>query len=92
MVRVYNAIADERRRQDKKWGKDQRQPMFRWFVILMEEVGEASKAYLDHYWKGEPRERVTEELVQCGAVVVKMIEQWTTIGDSDESVFKKSGL
>ena len=92
MDSIIDMIKRERALQDAKWGDDQRQPMFRWFVILMEEVGEASKAYLDHHWRGDPKIAVTEELVQCAAVVVKMLEQWTTIGDCEESHFDKRGL
>lgn len=42
---VYEVI-DERHRQDAKWGP-QHHDIPVWLAILMEEVGEAAKAYLD---------------------------------------------
>ena len=44
--RVLAHVAAERGRQDAKWGPQHHYPA-EWFVILMEEVGEAAQAALD---------------------------------------------
>jgi NTP pyrophosphatase (non-canonical NTP hydrolase) len=66
--KIIAAIATERTRQDAKWG-EQNHSDCRWLAILMEEVGEASKAILE----GTTSE-FREELVQCAAVLVSWLE------------------
>ena len=43
---VFHAVAEERVRQEKKWGP-QHHPIAEWLVILGEEYGEACKAAND---------------------------------------------
>jgi NTP pyrophosphatase (non-canonical NTP hydrolase) len=61
-------IKTERMRQDAKWG-EQNHDDFKWLSILMEEVGEVSKAALEH---DEPE--VLKELSHVSAVAVAHIE------------------
>jgi NTP pyrophosphatase (non-canonical NTP hydrolase) len=61
-------IAAERQRQDAKWG-EQNHDDFKWLSILMEEVGEVSKAALEHDGPG-----VLKELSHAAAVAVAHIE------------------
>ena len=63
-------IMEERFRQDEKWGKDRTLENRTWLAILVEEVGEAAKADLDH----EPMTRLLGELTQVAAVAVAWIE------------------
>jgi len=74
---IYNEIFEERKRQDDKWGEQNHHP-YKWLSILMEEVGEASKAVLECDFKGSSRDYTLNsyrmELVQVAAVAVAMIE------------------
>ena len=65
---ALEAVSREREQQDKKWGIQNHAP-HTWLVILMEEVGEASKATLEMDW---PAYRA--EMVQVAAVAVAAIE------------------
>lgn len=69
-ARTLQAIAAERRRQDKKWG-EQNHDRFKWLSILGEEVGEANRAALE-----EHSDEYREELVQVAAVCVAAIESY----------------
>ena len=60
---ILEDIAEERRSQNRKWGK-QRHGFAVWLTILAEEVGELSKEILNHrWWKRE----AMEEYAQCRA-------------------------
>jgi len=61
-------ITTERGRQDAKWGP-QNHDFPKYYQILNEELGEASKAFLE---KDPTNLRV--ELIQCAAVMVAMLE------------------
>ena len=50
MDKILNEIKAERERQNKKWGEQNHKPI-EWIAILTEEVGEASKEALDHYFE-----------------------------------------
>ena len=63
-----NAIADERARQDAKWGQNF-VPLDRMVTILGEEFGEACRALLEQDWVN-----LDEELVQVAAVCSKFFE------------------
>lgn len=65
---LFHLIELEREAQDAKWGK-QEHPNERWMIIVMEELGEASKAILE----GHPT-RMTIELVQAMAVIMAWLE------------------
>lgn len=66
--KILDMIRDEREKQDDKWGEQNHHPL-KWMSILMEEVGEASKAILE-----EDNVNYVDELIQVAAVVVAMIE------------------
>lgn len=69
---IMDAIREERKRQDDKWGADRDLHPFEWLAILKEEVGEAAEIALhgrqdslDHY----------TELVQACSVTVAWAER-----------------
>jgi hypothetical protein len=47
LLDVLTEVANERKRQETKWGIQNRTPE-KWIVILSEEVGEAAKDVLDN--------------------------------------------
>jgi NTP pyrophosphatase (non-canonical NTP hydrolase) len=65
---IMSQITTERGRQDAKWG-EQNHDFPKYYQILNEELGEASKAFLE---KDFANLRV--ELIQCAAVMVAMLE------------------
>lgn len=69
VISVMKRVLIERRRQDEKWGADQRNPQDRWLAILVEEIGEVAKEMLN----GDPR--FEQELVEVAAVAVAWLEQ-----------------
>jgi len=90
MKSVIGAIAEERARQDKKWG-EQNHGFDRWYKILGEELGEACRASLEaDAAQGEKLSAVLRraehlcnmrvELIQAAALLVAMIE----CGDRNE--------
>lgn len=68
--KIVQDILLERVRQDDEWGV-QRHNLSRWILILTEEVGECSKAVLEHDLAG-----YREELVQAAAVALAAIESF----------------
>ena len=81
-ARVLAEVSYERDRQDQKWGEQNHSP-FHWLVILMEEVGEASKEACESYVRRHQRfptvkeirfSRYRAEMVQVAAVAVAAIE------------------
>jgi len=72
-------VAEERKRQDKKWGEQNHKPI-EWCAILGEEVGEVNKCVVESKWaidQDYEREQLQEyrkELIQVAAVAVSMIE------------------
>jgi hypothetical protein len=68
-------IAEERERQDEKWS-EQNHNTIEWLAILMEKVGEASKAALDNYFEGERYDYIEyrKEMIQVAAVAIAAIE------------------
>lgn len=70
---VYHEILLERQLQDEKWGLQRDLTPAMWLMILMEEVGELSRAALEL-----DKENWKEELTQVAAVAFAMIE----FGDS----------
>lgn len=78
-------VAEERRRQEKKWGEQNHDP-FLYLTILGEEYGEACEAALRSRFPGKVDEADRElvmatirndlrmELVQVAAVAVAMLE------------------
>lgn len=66
--RAARLIAAERERQDAKWGQQNHDPAT-WLLILTEELGEVSKARLEH----KPADYILE-LIQSAAVIVAWLE------------------
>lgn len=66
---VFCLIAQERDRQDAKWGRQADYTQQKWLTILVEEVGEVAEAILEK----RPEEWV-KEMVQVAAVVVRALE------------------
>jgi NTP pyrophosphatase (non-canonical NTP hydrolase) len=70
--KIINEILQERKKQDIKWGSI---PRFftreYWITILVEEVGEASKAILSGH-----EENYRQEMIQVAAVAIAAIEDF----------------
>lgn len=73
LIDALNAVADERVRQDAKWGEQNHHP-FTYLAILGEEVGEANQAALQATFGGKTWADYRTELVHVAAVAVAMIE------------------
>jgi hypothetical protein len=72
---ILRQVAEERIRQDAKWGVLRSHHPFTWLVILGEEVGEANKAALELNYGGSATPAdYRSELVQVAAVAVAAIE------------------
>ena len=71
--RVVGLLHTERARQDARWGSQRHLPNDTWNRILVEEVGEVSKALNDE----EPVENLKAELIQVTAVAVAWAEALT---------------
>jgi len=65
---ILKLVAQERARQDAKWGEQNHNPAF-WAVILGEEYGEVCRAI----YENDPTQYVAE-LIQVAAVCVAMVE------------------
>lgn len=73
-VAVLSDVAEERGRQDNKWGQQDHDPGT-WMEIAIEELGEASRESLHvRFEGGGSRTAWRSELVQAAAVIVQMIE------------------
>ena len=73
---ILGEIANERVRQNDKWGEQNHKPV-EWIAILTEEVGEAAKEAIENHFEYPNNEGLTnyrKELVQVAAVAVQMIE------------------
>jgi NTP pyrophosphatase (non-canonical NTP hydrolase) len=68
---ILDRIRAERDRQDAKWGIRVHTP-YGWLLILQEEIGEVAKALLEG-----AADEAFDELVQCAAVIVAWLEQWS---------------
>ena len=71
-------VADERRRQDEKWGEPNHDPAV-WLAILTEEVGELAEAILFAHSGGDERNRthsadMRTEAIQIAAVAVQFVD------------------
>jgi len=65
---ILQKVANERIRQDTKWGVQNHGP-FVWLAILLEEVGEAAKAALEG-----SSFKYQDELIEVAAVAVAAVE------------------
>ena len=81
-------VMAERMRQDDKWGEQNHDP-FVYLSILMEEVGEMSKAALEARYGGHSIQEFREEAVHAAAVALAAVEcidrsKWTWGSAKDE--------
>lgn len=65
---IYELIEQEQARQVELWGIQEHSPD-RWMLILVEEIGEAAKAFLECDTK-----QGCIELIQCMAVIMTWLE------------------
>ena len=72
MKKIISEVTVERFNQDQEWG-EQNHPPYEWLVILMEEVGEASKAALEALSE-EDWLLYRKELIHVAATAVAAIE------------------
>lgn len=68
---VIDAICDERRKQDEKWGDQRELPPRTWITILGEEFGEVCRAELESDSGG-----YRQELIQVAAVAIAAVESF----------------
>jgi len=73
MDKIISEIKEERYSQDRKWGIQNHNPEW-WMQILMEEVGEVSKALLEAKFGNWSLSEYRKEMVQVAAVAVVMLE------------------
>lgn len=74
--KIIQEILGEREKQDQKWGEQNHNPI-EWCAILVEEVGEVSKAALETHFKYDGKNDLSDyrkELIQVAAVALAMIE------------------
>lgn len=76
---ITGDIGKETLRQKQIWGIQNHSPL-KWLAILMEEVGEVSKAILEKDYEG-----YYEELVQVAAVAVTALDSVRRYESSSES-------
>lgn len=72
--KVLGDVRKERDRQDRKWTVGRRHAPGLWFLILMEECGEAAKAALESYFGDGNWRDYRKEMVHAAAVLVAMGE------------------
>lgn len=70
---VLGEVADERARQDAKWGQQDHEVGI-WLGILGEEFGEVAKEIAESQARPLDVEHLREELVQTAAVAVAWVE------------------
>jgi len=80
--RALAKLMVERVRQFQKWGEQKHSPEI-WLAILLEEIGEFSKAVMEARFRGRFKERIGEELTQVVAVAFAMLEDWLRRGDEE---------
>jgi NTP pyrophosphatase (non-canonical NTP hydrolase) len=64
------SVRKERMSQDDKWGQHRSMADPFWMMVLMEEVGEVARAFLQK--SGD--KRILDELIQCAAVIFAWAE------------------
>ncbi|MCB8942523.1 MAG: hypothetical protein H6658_01985 [Ardenticatenaceae bacterium] len=70
---IFQEIANERAKQDGKWG-EQNHDDYRWLAILTEEIGEVAQAALHDEFGGRAAGTLQDELIQVAAVAVSWLE------------------
>jgi hypothetical protein len=84
MDSVLQDIRNERLRQEAKWGDQSAIHLdtLYGFPILIEEVGEAAKAWLESFFGGADEYAIYTELIQVAAVAAAMAEKFV-IGEAE---------
>jgi len=80
---IFEEIKKERERQDLKWGKQRNHSPGTWLLILTEELGEASEAFLK-----ENLLAARYELIQATAVLTQWLEDIYIRGEEANHVPK----
>lgn len=70
---AIDSVLEERKRQNRKWGQQDHDPMV-WSVILTEECGEFAQAALQGKFGGLKASGLRNEAVQCAAVSLQIVE------------------
>ena len=74
---VLVEVMNERKKQDKKWGEQNHDPVT-WVAILMEEVGELAQASIETKFIGfgahGGTENIRKETIHVAAVAVAIVE------------------
>ena len=73
MSTVLTEIAEERIRQDTKYGFNRKLPPYEWYELIKHELFEAHCGYFD---KTPPPHDYRTEMVQVAALCVAAIESW----------------
>jgi hypothetical protein len=74
---VLGEVLEMRDRQNQIWGAGLETSPERWLVIMLEELGEAGRAYLHEAVEHKPVEMSSaEELVQLTAILIRALEVW----------------
>lgn len=72
--KIVNAIDEECRRQDTKWGENRNHDNYTWLAITTEELGECAQAALQDEYGGEHAGTLKTELIQTAAVIFQWID------------------
>lgn len=70
---ALDAVLEERRRQDEKWGEQNHDP-FAYLTVLGEEYGELCQCALHDRFGGPAAEHIRTEAVQVAAVALAIVE------------------
>lgn len=74
---IFEKILKERKRQDKKWGKQNHHPLY-WLAILTEEIGEANKEIVKYISSNEVDkfrlQYYEKELIHSAVVIFAAID------------------
>ena len=74
ITEVLQEVEAERHRQELRWGDQRQHPLFTYNAILVEEVGEVSKALVEEHFGSGDITQAREELIQVAAVACAMVE------------------
>lgn len=74
LMPVLNDVAEERLRQDEKWGSQRTLTPEVWLRILAEEFGEAAKAINEGNYDPMDKDCYRREMIQVAAVAIAAVE------------------
>ena len=75
LEKVFSDVANEVSRQRNKWGIQDHHPQM-WLNILMEEVGESSKAMMEAHFRKGNKGDYYKEMIQVAAVAISACENY----------------